>query len=345
MSVVDVCESALLFAVNNPVTPTVLFVVRDWEKDGPDHSVTTVSQVGRRAKNMNLVVDAMRTVDLVLQDETNSGTAKEYDATVDDPEMRYQVTVILPKSEISKRPLIVYPHGGPHVTTLNGFSVGAAALLKRGFAVMYVNYRGSLGFGQKLLETLPGNVGTQDVNEVAQATRWALEHSEFRLDVERVGFLGGSHSGFIGAHTSLIPGLFKRTVLRNPVVNIATMVGASDIPDWCFCEANVGSKNRNGLRYAADAEQMRVMYEHSPISRVKPISDAQERPGPTLLQVGGSDRRVPPQQSLEWKRIMTQAYGEDNVAIRWYPDSGHAIDEVPNGDDAWVHSLDFICQI
>ena len=29
-----------------------------------------------------------------------------------------------------------------------------------------VNYRGSLGFGQSSLHSLPGNVGTQDVQDV-----------------------------------------------------------------------------------------------------------------------------------------------------------------------------------
>ncbi|CDF38507.1 unnamed protein product [Chondrus crispus] len=343
VSVLDICESAVLLAVSNPVMPTALFVARN-SLSSP-MTVMAVSQLSPRARALKRLLDVTHTVDLILQPGKESGIAKEYDATIDERSMRFQVTLILPKTDGTKRPFIVYPHGGPHVATLNGYSQGTAALLKRGFAVMYVNYRGSLGLGQKSLETLPGNVGTQEVSEVAQATRWALSNPGYGLDPERVGFVGGSHSGFIGAHTSLIPGLFKRTVLRNPVVNIATMVGASDIPDWCFCEANVGSQNVNGWRYAADSEQMRVMYEVSPISRVKPIADPKQRPGPTLLQVGGSDRRVPPQQSLEWKRIMTQAYGEGNVTVRWYPDSGHAIDEVPNGDDAWVHALDFLCKL
>lgn len=345
--VLDVCENAILISANNPVTPTILFSVRprNWKTTESEVEVFAVSQASNRAQSLYSLLGADHTVDLVTQNDVISGTAREYEPGYDKAHLRYQVTVLLPTKTKEKTPFIVFPHGGPHTATLNGYSQGTAALLKRGFAVMYVNYRGSLGLGQKSLETLPGNVGTQEVCEVAQATKWALGKAEFFLDTERVGFVGGSHSGFIGAHTSLIPGLFKRTVLRNPVVNLATMVGATDIPDWCFCEAGVNSKNENAVRFAPDADQLRIMYEHSPVSRVQPVEDPSQRPGPTLLQVGGSDRRVPPQQSLEWKRILTQAYGANSVTIRWYPASGHAIDEVPNGDDAWVRALDFLCKL
>lgn len=36
----------------------------------------------------------------------------------------------------------------------------------------------------------------------------------------------------VGSH----PGLFRAACLRNPVVDIPSMVGSTDIPDWCFVE-------------------------------------------------------------------------------------------------------------
>lgn len=345
LSLIDVCKNKLLITANNPAKPTHLLAISVENASTKDIRVLPISSLPARALQLSDVLRMRETHDLVTQGGGLDACAKVFDRDSDEAWMRYQVTVLLPSQSNQKLPLIVYPHGGPHVATVNGYSQGALALLKRGFAVLYVNYRGSLGLGQKSLETLPGRIGTQDIAEVVQATRWVLSQNELSLDADRVGFLGGSHSGFIGAHTSLIPHFFKRTVLRNPVVNIATMVGATDIPDWCFCEASVLRKNANGLVLALDAEQLQAMYSLSPVSKVKFRKNVSERPGPTLLQVGGSDRRVPPQQSLEWKRIMTQAYGSESVVIRWYPGSGHAIDEVPNGDDSWVHALDFLCHI
>ena len=43
------------------------------------------------------------------------------------------------------------------------------------------------------------------------------------------GFLAGH---LIGQH----PDLFKVAAMRNPCTNIASMVTATDIPDWCYIE-------------------------------------------------------------------------------------------------------------
>lgn len=345
LSLIDVCRDKLLVAASSPAEPTRLLAVCLENGSMNDIQTLPVSVLSARALKLKELVKTRKTFDLVAQGEGLEACARMFDQNSDEAWTRYQVTILLPQQGEQKLPLVVFPHGGPHVTTVNGYSQGAVALLKRGFAVLYVNYRGSLGLGQKSLETLPGRIGIQDIAEVVQATRWALNQCQFSLNANRVGFLGGSHSGFIGAHTSLIPYLFKRTVLRNPVVNIATMVGATDIPDWCFCEASLHRKNANGLVLAPDGLQLQAMYRLSPVSKVEFRRNVLEQPGPTLLQVGGSDRRVPPQQSLEWKRIMSQAYGSESVVIRWYPGSGHGIEEVPNGDDSWVHALDFLCQL
>eukprot|EP00960_Hanusia_phi_P064479 765802-Hanusia_phi.AAC.12 len=45
---------------------------------------------------------------------------------------------------------------------------------------------------------------------------------------------GGSHGGFLSLHLlAQFPSLFKAAAVRNPVTNVATMFGATDIPDWC----------------------------------------------------------------------------------------------------------------
>lgn len=92
-----------------------------------------------------------------------------------------------------------------------------------------VNYRGSLGFGQTSLHSLPGNIGTQDVQDVQvslnipltlqckcvcavkslkqqylvclssqRAATKVLESKE--LDRSNVFVMGGSHGGFLTGH-------------------------------------------------------------------------------------------------------------------------------------------------
>lgn len=340
----DISGNHMLVSASSPGDPAQLFLLRV-NAVGEVSGVETVSVPSSRTQALRKNVRLHKTVDLVAHDTASRASfgmkARIFNASEDRPHTRFQATIILP-SELtsgSMSPLVVFPHGGPHTSTVIGYSQAAMGLLRKGFAVLYVNYRGSLGLGQRSLETLPGNIGTQDINEVVQATRWVAANEQFCVDKSRIAFVGGSHSGFIGAHTSLISGLFCRTVLRNPVMNVASMVGGTDIPDWCFCEAGVAIKD-GGL--VPDAEGMAAMYDVSPVSRVGECVNKKLKPGKTLLQVGGADRRVPAGQSLEWRRMLNMAFGDETVKVRWYGRSGHAIDEVPEGDDAWVCAYDFL---
>jgi len=66
-------------------------------------------------------------------------------------------------------PMVVMPHGGPHSSFVTAWMLFPAMLCKMGFAVLLVNYRGSTGFGQDSILSLPGNVGQQDVKDVQVA--------------------------------------------------------------------------------------------------------------------------------------------------------------------------------
>lgn len=66
----------------------------------------------------------------------------------------------------SKSPLIVFPHGGPHSAFTDSWSTFVYGFLELGFAVLKVNYRGSVGCGQNSIESLPGHVGRNKGNRI-----------------------------------------------------------------------------------------------------------------------------------------------------------------------------------
>lgn len=346
---VDCFDGSLLVAVSNAATPTRLAIVHHKDNhNDPTIHLQWVTETFPQARALNLVSHSQHTATLIAEGtgdiKSVALAAREFDSTTDEASTAFQVLILLPtlKEEGKKTALAVFPHGGPHTASVAGYSVATSALLALGFAILFVNYRGSTGLGQSSLETLLGRVGTQDVNEVVQATRWALAQSQWALDAHKTVFVGGSHSGFLGAHISLVPKLFNRTVLRNPVVNISSMAGASDIPDWCFAEAGIAEDISKA--FVPSPSQLAEMYERSPVAHVQRAKKVGAYPK-TLLQVGGADRRVPPAQSLEWRRLLTATFGEGIVTMRWYSSSGHAIDDVPEGDDAWVHALDFLLEV
>ncbi|GAB0494595.1 hypothetical protein MMPV_005889 [Pyropia vietnamensis] len=279
-------------------------------------------------------------------------------------------------------PLILFPHGGPHSAYNSAYSPALTAYVRTGYAVAMVNFRGSTGAPQASVVSLLGRAGTQDVGECVAATWWALDTLAGGLKDHagggdgddgngdgdgdgngdgdgdgcaednassrpRVGIVGGSHGGFLGAHLSArYPSTYATAVLRNAVVDVATMAGGTDILDWCYVEAGVAAEGGvdgpaagGAAAYPVSLAALTAMWNASPVAWIRPAGGATKRlpPPPTLLQVGGSDRRVPPQQSREWARCVRAAGGI--VAVRHYAGEMHAIDGVGGGDDAIVHAL------
>ncbi|XP_077282903.1 acylamino-acid-releasing enzyme-like isoform X2 [Arctopsyche grandis] len=193
------------------------------------------------------------------------------------------------KSSSEKAPFIIYPHGGPHSSFVNSFSMDTALLRMLGFSVVLVNFRGSTGAGQSRLLYLPGRIGEADVKDCILAADKALE--KYNVDADNCSLFGGSHGGFLVTHLSgQYPDRFKSVVARNPVIDVATMINSSDIPDWCAFEAGsefteVGPVDNNLLR------TMRMS---------SPLVHAHNVKVPTLLCLGSKDKRVPYFQGIEY---------------------------------------------
>ena len=100
-----------------------------------------------------------------------------------------------------------------------------------------MNYRGSLGYGENTMNTLLGNIGLNDVEDCGELTlQCLLKHSNI-VDPKRIGVEGGSHGGFLSAWLVGHPkykAIYQTACMRNPVLNMAFMVTATDIPDWIY---------------------------------------------------------------------------------------------------------------
>lgn len=99
------------------------------------------------------------------------------------------------------------------------------------------------------------------------------------LDKMRVGIVGGSHGGFLGAHAvAQHPDLFRVAALRNPVTNIASMTTSTDIPDWCWGES-LGLQSYDYSTFTApsgESSHLLKCYCHAPSfpSLSSPSSDS-----------------------------------------------------------------------
>ncbi|XP_018446839.2 acylamino-acid-releasing enzyme isoform X1 [Raphanus sativus] len=211
-------------------------------------------------------------------------------------------------------PLVVVVHGGPHSIAPCSFSKSLAYLSSIGYSLLIVNYRGSLGFGEDALQSLPGKVGSQDVNDVLSAVDHAVEMG--LADPSRMTLLGGSHGGFLTTHLiGQAPDKFVAAAARNPVCNLASMVGITDIPDWCFFEAY---GDRTHYTEAPSPEDMSRLHQMSPISHISKVKT------PTLFLLGTMDLRVPISNGFQYVRALKEKGVEVKVLV--FPNDNHPLD-------------------
>lgn len=218
-------------------------------------------------------------------------------------------------------PLIVVLHGGPHSVSLSGFAKSYAFLSSLGYSLLIVNYRGSLGFGEEALQSLPGKVGSQDVNDVITAIDHVIDTGV--ASPSKIAVIGGSHGGFLTTHLiGQAPDKFVAAAARNPVCNLASMVGITDIPDWCYVET-YGVEGKTKFTEAPSAEDLAFFHSKSPISHISKVKT------PIIFVLGAQDLRVPLSNGLQYARALKEKGVE--VKILMFPNDVHAIDR-PQSD-------------
>jgi acylaminoacyl-peptidase len=158
-------------------------------------------------------------------------------------------------------PMVVLLHGGPFSGSYwSMYSKAKSMLLMQDFCLLIVSYRGTLGYGENLMNTLLGTIGVNDVEDCGELTLKAIEEFKDTVDPKRVGVEGGSHGGFLSGWLIGHPkykDIWGAACLWNPVLNMTYMVTITDIPDWIFaCTKKTEIDFANGLT----AEDIALFY-------------------------------------------------------------------------------------
>jgi len=248
----------------------------------------------------------------------------------------WQGVYVAPTKSTEYKGVILRPHGGPHSVATASFYTEMAFLANLGYAQMVVNYRGSLGFGHKNIRTLPGNCSVNDVQDCMTALEWCF--TERGCDRSKAFLTGGSHGGFLTCHLiGQFPEVFKAAVTRNPVTNVAAMVGVTDIPDWCWYETipdiKIGEGEVSNWCHPGNMteEQYQIMYRKSPMFHVNKVKT------PLLLQIGEDDARVPPSQGISYFRALKA--NKVQTEMYMYKNNCHPLGKVDCSADVTLNLL------
>ena len=138
-------------------------------------------------------------------------------------------------------PLLVCLQGGG---TQYGyqFSHEFQSLTAAGFATLYLNPRGSAGYGNAWQRTVSGPAarvpgpgwGTVDVNDVAAVVSRTLADAGGALDPARVGVQGGSYGGLVTAFLLARTDLFAAGWAERGPYNLVSLAGTNDESPWFF---------------------------------------------------------------------------------------------------------------
>jgi dipeptidyl aminopeptidase/acylaminoacyl peptidase len=203
-------------------------------------------------------------------------------------------------------PLIVISHGGPTSVATNTLKLSTQFWTSRGFALLDVNYRGSVGFGRKYRDALNGGWGIVDVDDCECGARFVSEQN--LADPERLIIRGASAGGFTTLCALAFRNTFKAGASHFGVADLASL--AADTHKF---------ESRYEIRLVGSA----VLYaERSPAQHPERISC------PMIFFQGLDDKVVPPAQS----EIMADALRARGVPVAYvtYEGEGHGFRKAEN---------------
>lgn len=193
-------------------------------------------------------------------------------------------------------PLVTLVHGGPWVRDVWGFDPLVQFLANRGYAVLQVNYRGSVGYGVDFAASGKGQIGGAIQSDIADAVQWTIRAGI--ADPKRIAIMGASYGGY-----SVLFGLAKNPELFRCGIDIAGVTDwlelldqRSNDPD--FQIANAYWAQRIG---AIDNDQVRKQ-----LSEASPTNFAAQIQAPLLIVHGKEDQIVPFSQTKRLIALMKQ---------------------------------------
>ncbi len=218
-------------------------------------------------------------------------------------------------------PLVVWTHGGPTGASSPGLSLGRQFWTSRGFALVDVNYRGSVGYGREYRRALEGLWGILDSEDCIAAARYLV--SEGFADPDRLSIRGGSAGGYTTLAALTFHDAFATGASYFGVADLGALAEETHKFESRYLDSMIGPY----------PEAIDVYTARSPIHHVDLLNR------PMLLLQGLDDKVVPPEQA----EVMVEALAAKGIAHAYlaFEGEGHgfrsadAIERAAEAELAW----------
>ena len=181
-------------------------------------------------------------------------------------------------------PMLLWIHGGPWSMYSLAFNWAWQNFAASGYAVLFMNPRGSTGYGQDFVNGIQFSYPGKDYDDLMAAVDAAL--AEGFIDKENLFVCGGSGGGVLTAWIVGHTDRFRAAVSMRPVINWHSFVGTTDGANWY----------RQFKKYPW--EDPAEYAARSPLHYVANVKT------PTMVMTGEADLRTPIGQSEEYYRAL-----------------------------------------
>ncbi len=205
-------------------------------------------------------------------------------------------------------PLALVVHGGPHNMFGYEFEDRMQLLAAEAFGVLFLNPRGSSGYGQSFSYGCVQNWGGGDYKDLMAGVDVAIKQNNW-IDADKLVVTGQSYGGYMTNWIITQTNRFKAAVSDGGISNLVSFAGTSLYHSLIESEFN-------GSAY----ENFALLWKCSPLQYVTNVTT------PTLLLHGETDSEVPVSQAEEMyialkkqgvKSRLVQYIGEGHG---WRPD-------------------------
>lgn len=234
--------------------------------------------------------------------ESRNVTYRAHDETMV-PAILYE-----PRNYGTRRPAVIWLHGGPTQQWGRGFNPFAQYLVSLGFLLLLPNVRGSTGYGVRFRDAALGDWGGVDLADVLAALDYLRD--DVGVDAERVALFGGSYGGYLALlGATMAPRLWKAVVAFSAFTDLRLLYAQGNERSRYHLREQMGDPATRGDLWTARS----------------PVTHAHRLMAKLLLMHGIHDPRCPIEHARAFRTRLLDAGKREGVDFDYveYDDFGH----------------------